>query len=95
MDYVRRLKFTLVLWLRPVACAVETVTHYNTSAVKQMSRDTGGRVWKFYGLFQLPNGLTCSDDTAHLPNICGAECTGESGTSPHTPCSSRQVQTLQ
>lgn len=79
--------------LQPVACAVETVTHFNTSAVNQMSRDTGGRVWKFYGLFQLTSGLTCSDDTAQLPNICGANCTGECGT-PHTPCSSRQLQAL-
>lgn len=76
---------------QPVACAVETVTHFNTSAVNQMSRDSGGRVWKFYGLFQLASGLTCSDDTAQLPNICGADCSGESGTGPHTPCSSGQL----
>lgn len=57
---------------------METVTHFNTSMVNQMTRNTGDRVWKFYGLFQLTNGLTCSDDTAQLPNICGANCTGES-----------------
>uniref|UniRef100_A0A3B5K9S1 Uncharacterized protein n=1 Tax=Takifugu rubripes TaxID=31033 RepID=A0A3B5K9S1_TAKRU len=57
-----------------ITCAVETVTRFNTSAVNQMTR-TGNRVWKFYGIFQLTNGLTCSDDTAQLPNICGANCT--------------------
>lgn len=50
-----------------------------------MTRDTGDRVWKFYGLFQLTSGLTCSDDTAQLPNICGANCTGESGTAGFFP----------
>lgn len=65
--------------LFPVACAVETVTHFNTSVVNQMTRNTGDRVWKFYGLFQLTSGLTCSDHTAQLPNICGANCTGGSG----------------
>lgn len=76
--------------LHPVACAVETVTQFNTSAVTQMSRETGERVRRFYGLFQLLNGLTCRDDTARGPNICGANCSGESG-SPHTPCSSQRL----
>lgn len=80
--------------LPPVACAVETATRFNTSAVNQMTRDAGGRVWKFYGLFQLTSGLTCSDDIAQLPNICGANCTGESGTCPHTPRSSGRLQAL-
>ncbi|TWW53302.1 hypothetical protein D4764_0222140 [Takifugu flavidus] len=58
-------------FMAKITCAVETVTRFNTSAVNQMTR-TGNRVWKFYGIFQLTNGLTCSDDTAQLPNICGA-----------------------
>lgn len=74
-----------LLSLQPVVCAVETVTRFNTSAVSQKSRETGEPVWNFYGLFQLPNGLTCSDDAAQVPNICGAKCSGESG-SAHTLC---------
>ncbi|XP_011617593.2 lysozyme C, milk isozyme [Takifugu rubripes] len=61
-------------FMAKITCAVETVTRFNTSAVNQMTH-TGNRVWKFYGIFQLTNGLTCSDDTAQLPNICGANCT--------------------
>lgn len=80
--------------LQPVACAVETVTRFNTSAVNQMTRDTGDRVWKFYGLFQLTSGLTCSDDTARLPNICGANCTGESGAAGFSPLFPDQLFTF-
>ncbi|XP_041839196.1 uncharacterized protein LOC121638451 [Melanotaenia boesemani] len=40
----------------------------------QQSSEEEEEVWTQYGLFQLCNGLICSDGITKSPNICGIDC---------------------